>query len=266
MTGRILREPALLAGIAFNAGLLVLAILLLLAGNDHFTRFTREDAFVEWMQFLVFTALGMLLLFAAYDRCHRPPPRLLPLLGLGGFAASVLFAAGEEVSWFQRVLNMDTPEFFLKHNRQGEANIHNLMIGDVSVHKDIMVKLTFVAGMTHNLILPALALKRPAIRARVEAWGLYLPPLPVAIVTILLIVIVQVVLKHPRAGEVTELVAAVHYLVTAGAAYLIGVNYNEPVFRDATARARVSVLIVLCLGFLVLVAWLLAAGSALRAA
>ena len=39
------------------------------------------------------------------------------LLGFIGF---------EEISWFQRVLSIKSPEFFLEHNKQDEITIHNL--------------------------------------------------------------------------------------------------------------------------------------------
>lgn len=253
----VLREPAILAGILFNVAVLVLGLVLLRSSVDAFTRFTREDAFVEWMQFLIFMALAALLAFAAWDKWDRQARALLPVLGLGAFSAVVLFAALEEVSYFQRVLGIASPDFFVRHNRQAETNLHNLAIGGVSVHKHLMVKMIFVAGITHNLILPALAIRRPGVRAWVERMGFYLPPLTVSLVTAVLITIAQLALKHPRSGEVTELLGATHYFVTAGAAYLFGLHYADAVFKDALTRRRVAVLFVAFLGLLVLVAWLL---------
>ena len=41
--------------------------------------------------------------------------------------AGVLFvAAGEEVSWGQRVFGIETPDAFVDDNRQDELNLHNL--------------------------------------------------------------------------------------------------------------------------------------------
>ncbi len=39
-----------------------------------------------------------------------------------------LFAFGEEISWGQRILNLETPEFIKSFNMQGELNFHNLSI------------------------------------------------------------------------------------------------------------------------------------------
>jgi hypothetical protein len=52
-------------------------------------------------------------------------------LNLHGFAHAILFAglffvAMEEISWGQRILGAESPEFFKKHNAQGELTLHNL--------------------------------------------------------------------------------------------------------------------------------------------
>jgi hypothetical protein len=43
-------------------------------------------------------------------------------------AAAFLFAAGEEVSWGQRLLKFQVPDIVLEENLQNEFNIHNLKI------------------------------------------------------------------------------------------------------------------------------------------
>jgi hypothetical protein len=44
------------------------------------------------------------------------------LLGLFCFVAG-----GEEISWGQRIFNLQTPELLMKINRQGETNLHNIV-------------------------------------------------------------------------------------------------------------------------------------------
>ena len=41
------------------------------------------------------------------------------------------FGAGEEISWGQRIFNIESSEFFEEHNTQDEMNLHNLEIGGV---------------------------------------------------------------------------------------------------------------------------------------
>ena len=93
----------------------------------------------------------------------------LEVLGLAGLSLLVGLAACEEISWFQRVLGVESSEFFRQHNRQAETNLHNLALGDASLHKTVLLKLIFITGITHNLVLPLLARSRPAIGRFIES-------------------------------------------------------------------------------------------------
>lgn len=231
------------------------------SGSPLFLQFVTEDGMVEWLQFLSFVALSGLLGFVAIDHYQRERSVTLAVLGLTGLSALVGLAALEEVSWFQRVLGFQTPEFFALHNRQNETNLHNLAMGDESLNKRVLVKLIFVAGVSHNLILPWLARSRPALRVRVEAIGLYLPSLGMGVAYVSLVALSQLMFDHPRKGELGEAFGAIHYLATGFHAYVIGVGYQRPaVLRDHEDRRRAAGLFALFMCFIVLVAGLLGAG------
>lgn len=251
-------HPVVLAGVCLN---LAVVALCLAVNAPLLDRSTVEDGPLEWLQFLVFTVLAGLLAFIAVERGLRERRLGLASLVIAGLAALVALAALEEVSWFQRVLGFETSEFFDRHNRQGETNLHNLVVFGVNVHKALLVKLIFLSALTHNLVLPLLARALPRLRATVERFGLYLPPLSAAVAYLLLVVVVEVALDHPRRGEVLEVLGAVHYLSTVFAAYMVGVGYSKPVFADGPSAARLSLLFVLLLLLLVLVAWLLSAAT-----
>ena len=53
------------------------------------------------------------------------------------YALIFFMAAGEEVSWGQRIIGWESGEFFLQHNKQEETNLHNLMVGDVHLTKSL---------------------------------------------------------------------------------------------------------------------------------
>jgi hypothetical protein len=253
-------HPVIAAGIAINAFVLATGLIAANAGPDAFTALSREDGLYEWLQFLAFASLSLLLGFVALDRFaqqRRPSLEVLALLGLTGLVA---LAALEEISWFQRVLDVKTPEFFMQHNRQLETNLHNLFIGDVNLHKEVIVRIIFITGIAHNLILPVLAIFRPAVRTRIESLGVYLPPLAAAIAYLAMLALSQVLLDHPRRGELGEAFGAVHYLSTSFAAYFVGVRYQRPLFTLREDRLRVSWMFAWFMVFLVFMAWLLAAG------
>ena len=87
---------------------------------------TAEDGWVENLTAVTFLLAGVALFIAAFTK------RRLFQSGayiLGG-AALTLFA-GEEISWGQRIIGFDTPDFLLNWNYQGEFNLHNTREYDV---------------------------------------------------------------------------------------------------------------------------------------
>lgn len=111
------------------------------------TVFAREDGVVEYGT-AILLALGgaVLALLAVRNAGHRRW-----LLGLYAFA--FVFAAGEEISWGQRILGIESPEFFLENNRQDEITLHNLVVND-----EQLVKFWFGHLLTLVLLLYLVAL------------------------------------------------------------------------------------------------------------
>ncbi|MCC2957437.1 hypothetical protein LK542_17610 [Massilia sp. IC2-477] len=256
-----LLHPAIATGIVINLFILFLA----LANRGDTAALWHiliEDGIVEWMQFLCFTVISMLLGFAFFERLKRADRGVLELLALGGLSLLCALAALEEISWFQRILNVQSSEYFLQNNRQGETNIHNLAVGDGSLHKNVLLKLIAIAGLTHNLILPLVARFKPGVRSWVEKLGLYLPPLSASIIYLVLVALSHALIEHPRKGELGEMFGAVHYLATVFAAYFAGVQYTRPtLFENPADIRRLSRLFASWMVFLLLLAWLLSAGA-----
>ncbi|MBV7534914.1 hypothetical protein KW842_03940 [Duganella sp. sic0402] len=254
-------HPVIAVGVLINVFVLGLAIAF---AHDQAAlwRLLVEDGIVEWMQFLCFVFLSALLAFLAVEQWQREPKVNLQLLAFVGLSALVGLAAMEEISWFQRVLHIIPPEFFAQNNRQGETNLHNLALGSSSLHKAVLLKIIAIVGLTHNIILPLLAKKRPGVRTFVEKFGLYLPPLSASVIYIVLVALSHLLVDHPRKGELGETFGAVHYLVTVMAAYFFGVNYGKkPVFQDNADARRISTLFCMMLVFLLLIGWMLSAGA-----
>lgn len=81
----------------------------------------EEDSLIEWAQFgfLIISAIvfGIISIIA-----EEKVTRIISAV-LGCW---LILWGIEEVSWFQRVLMVDTPEWFFEHNRQHEINMHNI--------------------------------------------------------------------------------------------------------------------------------------------
>ncbi len=91
-------------------------------------RVTREDGPVEWATVLALLALAVLV----GRRLQVMPKDKLPWwLKTAGYALVVLaiFAAGEEISWGQRIFGFSTGETMQRINLQQETNLHNLIPG-----------------------------------------------------------------------------------------------------------------------------------------
>lgn len=256
-------HPVIATGIAINVFILVLCVAV--AGTDPapLNRLLTEDRLVEWLQFISFTVIAAMLAFVAIERARRDGRLSLAVLGLAGVSLLVALAAAEEISWFQRVLNVQSPEFFKANNRQAETNLHNLALGSASLHKTVLLKVIFLTALAHNIVLPLLARSRPAIRTFVEKLGLYLPPLSASIVYLVLVALSNVLIDHPRKGELGETFGAIHYLATAFAAYFTGLQYTGPAVAANPAEGRrLSTLFCMFMVFLVLMAWILGSSMA----
>ena len=101
---------------------------------------TLEDSLVEWLS-AVWLLLAALALLAAARRERSARLRRAWLLG----GAAMLFGAGEELSWGQRIFGFATPEFLLGLNQQNELTLHNLNNrGIASLHWDGVTLLCLV--------------------------------------------------------------------------------------------------------------------------
>lgn len=65
-----------------------------------------------------------------------------------------LFVAGEEISWGQRIFQIETPEFFQQHNAQNETNLHNMMIGEYKINKIVFSKMINISIAIYLLAFP----------------------------------------------------------------------------------------------------------------
>ena len=97
----------------------------LLAGDPQtFKALCREDYWVENLTAVWFLLAGLLLFAAAW--AERSLLRRCVYI-LGGVA--MVFAAGEEISWGQRIFGFATPDFLMPLNMQQEFTVHNIANG-----------------------------------------------------------------------------------------------------------------------------------------
>lgn len=102
----------------------LLLVLVDLVHGDVGTRLLAEDSLIEWATALAILATAA---FATVlgRRLWRDGTRAQAVVYLLLAVAAVL-AAGEEISWGQRVLGIETPASIREENQQGELTFHNL--------------------------------------------------------------------------------------------------------------------------------------------
>lgn len=136
---------AAVASLPIAVGLLTVA-----SGAIHkelFKLLTGEDRLFETVQFLVLVAGGAMLvpLGLHLRRQGEVGVGFLYLLG----ALFLLFVAGEELSWGQRIFDWRTPEELARVNRQGETTLHNISGVEAAFRG-----LKFAAGLYGAVVSP----------------------------------------------------------------------------------------------------------------
>jgi len=124
-----------------------------------------EDGPIEYAAATFWVSAAVL---CGYRLLSGREPRLLLALWM---VLAFLFA-GEEVSWFQRILDFDTPSAVLEANAQGEFNLHNLSVVNMLLDFEWLFRLGFFA---YFLVLPLATMASRRIAALARRFG-YTPP------------------------------------------------------------------------------------------
>jgi hypothetical protein len=116
--------------------------------------FAREDGAIEYATFgflLLISLLQFYRLFAVGKN-----KKILWKLSVFFLAILFLFGAGEEISWGQRIFDIQSGDFFSSNNVQKETNLHNLKIGDVKLNKLIFSQILTAIMALYLLLMPVL--------------------------------------------------------------------------------------------------------------
>ncbi|MCL5245914.1 hypothetical protein M4I21_08870 [Cellulophaga sp. 20_2_10] len=121
------------------------------------------------------------------------------------FAILFLFGAGEEISWGQRIFEVQSSEFFIENNAQGETNLHNMVVGETKVNKLIFSQLLMVVMVLYLIVSPFLYRKQQWFKNLVNMFAV---PIVKWHHTIAFLAATALVISNPagRTWEVYELV------------------------------------------------------------
>ena len=170
---------------------------------EAFAKVIREDGFVEYLTAL-FLLLGSIIfgIKAVLAKKEKNGKRVL----FNSLAAFVFFfGLGEEISWGQRIFNVEAGEYFKQNNYQGETNLHNLEIGGVDLNILIFSQLMFLALISYFIILPILTWKVKYIRKLVIDYGVPIPRLHHIIILFAVNAFIPLAINMIKESELHEL-------------------------------------------------------------
>ena len=119
-----------------------------------------EDQFFENIGAIGFFLTSAVFLYGFVRSKKKPFVNVfyhrLRMLLLLGFALLFFFAAGEEISWGQRIFNVATPETLKAINAQGELNVHNINIFEYTIRFEFLFDalwgIDLVAAIGRNVV------------------------------------------------------------------------------------------------------------------
>lgn len=189
---------------------------------DIIKRLTMEDGIVETCQAILYFLSGCILIFLFIrsknkDNAYFFKTKRNFFLLLLGFIC--LFAAGEEISWGQRILNINTPDYFMQNNEQNELNIHNLRLfqgkidGEWKTGIKYLLNSQYIAYLfffTFLLLIPVFS--KYSVKIRMFFKNIFFPITPLWIgLTLLICTLILETIKRMgfvgyfQIGEIKEL-------------------------------------------------------------
>ncbi|MDE1463544.1 hypothetical protein [Spartinivicinus poritis] len=194
---------------------LVLILVLVGMGLSHYDEllfrhsYVIEDGIIEWL-----TVFGLLLCAGIciyrMTTLWRQKSALF-LFTLSMLMCAFIFGAGEEISWGQRIFNVESNAFFKQYNTQGETNIHNLRVNGVKINKIIFAKGIALIFIIYLAVLTPLYIKNVEVRSFLDKFAFPLPQNYQIIAYIVVLLIVEGLISSSKRGEMTEF--AVSFIV-----------------------------------------------------
>ncbi|WP_417361008.1 hypothetical protein [Galbibacter sp.] len=131
--------------------------------------FAAEDNAVEWITAIMLLCISILC-FARLFTISKGKS-ITWKLGAFVFAIIFFFGAGEEISWGQRLFNIESSAFFLENNAQQETNLHNLVVSGKKVNKIVFSQLLMVAMVIYLIVIPILYRKMDSIKKLMQTFA-----------------------------------------------------------------------------------------------
>ena len=142
--------------------IIVSTVFLFYHSSSVYNLFVEEDGIIEYSTAIFLLSVSIYLINKLLKTVKVISSKNI---GIILFSIIFFFGFGEEISWGQRIFNIETPNFFIENNLQSETNIHNLMIGDVKLNKLIFTNGLFFIFSFYFLAIPYLYAKSNNVKS-----------------------------------------------------------------------------------------------------
>lgn len=131
--------------------------------------YTKEDGFAEYGTAFLLICSAILLIYRFF--ILQKLKKSLWKIGILTIALVFIFGAGEEISWGQRIFNIESSEYFAEHNAQGETNLHNMVVDGKKINKIIFSQLLTILLVIYLIIAPILFRKFESIKKLADTFA-----------------------------------------------------------------------------------------------
>ena len=191
--------------------IIVSTVFLFYYSNSLYNLFVEEDGIIEYSTAIFLLSVSIYLINKLLKTVKVISTKNI---GIVLFSIIFFFGFGEEISWGQRIFNIETPQFFVENNLQSETNIHNLMIGGVKLNKLIFTNTLFFIFSFYFLAIPYLYAKSNSVKSKINKFSIVIPKYSQSIIFICSSIIIYL-FDHDRISEVWECLFAFTMLITS---------------------------------------------------
>ncbi|MFT5260454.1 MAG: hypothetical protein ACI9J2_002891 [Saprospiraceae bacterium] len=187
----------------------VLALLLIGLGLSHYDEtfyresYVVEDGFIEWLTVLALLSCAGACVYRIKSLWGQRDALFMAVLAF--ITIVFMFGAGEEISWGQRIFDIETSEWFAENNVQGEMNLHNLRINGVKINKLVFAQGLTLAFLLYLAVLTPLYRKKIGVRSVLDRLAFPCPQNYQIIAYFVVLIIVELLIDSSKRGEMNEI-------------------------------------------------------------
>lgn len=194
---------------ALLIGIIGVGFYLAVLGDAQFRAYVVEDGVLETGT-AVLMLVGAIIVFVRFLRERRSHPWTFTAFSI--FTTILLiFVAGEEISWGQRIFNVESNEFFLNNNIQNETNLHNMAINGVNLNR-LGAKFLSLFLILYYVVLPYFYSRRGAIHRWMSHLCVPVPKIHNGIMLLIFAIVIDQI-PSPKRGELNEVCLSIFVIL-----------------------------------------------------